>query len=148
MHLCVCLQPLCDTFPQSYKYNERAIVFNERNLVRLWDVAYDGYNGGKDCTHVDWCSPEACEKFADNTYEVNQPYEGDSMMVMAFEVTEASDPWPSPIVFYDGHFTKDRLPIDAEHVHSIKVEPFRVFNRVDYRDRYKHYFAKMPDFAR
>lgn len=25
----------------------QAIVFNERNLIRLWDVAYDGYVGGK-----------------------------------------------------------------------------------------------------
>jgi hypothetical protein len=31
----------------SYKYNERAMVFNERNLIRMWDVAYEGYNGGK-----------------------------------------------------------------------------------------------------
>ena len=38
----------------SYKYNERAIVFNHKNLVRLWDIAYDGYNGGKDCRHVEW----------------------------------------------------------------------------------------------
>ena len=26
----------------SYKYHERAIVFNEKNLLRMWDVAYDG----------------------------------------------------------------------------------------------------------
>jgi len=26
----------------TYKYHERAIVFNERNLHRVWDVAYDG----------------------------------------------------------------------------------------------------------
>ena len=32
----------------SYKYHERAIVFIEKNLIRLWDVAYDGYIGGKD----------------------------------------------------------------------------------------------------
>ena len=32
----------------SYKYHERAIVINERNQIRLWDIAYDGYVGGKD----------------------------------------------------------------------------------------------------
>jgi len=26
----------------SYKYHERAMVTNEKNLIRLWDVAYDG----------------------------------------------------------------------------------------------------------
>ena len=30
----------------SYKYHERAIVINERNLVRVFDVAFDGYSGG------------------------------------------------------------------------------------------------------
>lgn len=42
----------------SYKYNERAIVFNHKNLIRMWDVAYDGYNGGKDCTSVNWTHEE------------------------------------------------------------------------------------------
>ena len=32
----------------SYKYHERAMVLNERNLVRCWDVAFNGYNGGND----------------------------------------------------------------------------------------------------
>ena len=30
----------------SYKDHERAIVINERNLVRIFDVAFDGYSGG------------------------------------------------------------------------------------------------------
>ena len=29
----------------SYKYHERAMVTNERNLIRVYDVAFDGYNG-------------------------------------------------------------------------------------------------------
>ena len=32
----------------TYKYHERAIVFNERNMHRMWDIAYDGYVGGKE----------------------------------------------------------------------------------------------------
>ena len=31
----------------SYKYHSSAVVFNERNLYRMWDIAYDGYVGGK-----------------------------------------------------------------------------------------------------
>lgn len=88
----------------SYKYNEKAIVTNNKNLVRLWDVAYDGYNGGKDCTHVDWTDQEEVDKFVqDHTYENNRPYEGPSMMVMSFPHLneEESEPWPSPILFYD-----------------------------------------------
>jgi hypothetical protein len=86
----------------SYKYNEKAIVLNQKNLVRLWDVAYDGYNGGKDCSHVYWTDKESTTRFMDDTYEINKPYEGASMMVMAFETTnDNTEPWPSPIVFHD-----------------------------------------------
>lgn len=85
----------------SYKYNEKAIVLNQKNLIRLWDVAYDGYNGGKDCTHVCWTDPEAVSRFKDDTYEMNKPYEGASMMVMKFVNIDSGDPWPSPIIFHD-----------------------------------------------
>jgi len=27
---------------RSYKYHASALVFNERNLHRIWDIAYDG----------------------------------------------------------------------------------------------------------
>jgi hypothetical protein len=37
----------------SYKYNERAIVFNEKNLIRLWDISYASYSGGKNCDFFD-----------------------------------------------------------------------------------------------
>ena len=85
----------------SYKYNEKAIVINNKNLIRLWDVAYDGYNGGKDCTFVNWRNPESRQKFEEDTYETNRPYEGVSMMVMAFRNSEDTEPWPSPILFHD-----------------------------------------------
>lgn len=85
----------------SYKYNEKAIVINNKNLIRLWDVAYDGYNGGKDCTAVNWESEESLHKFAEDTYEMNRPYEGASMMVMAFKNVDDTEPWPSPILFHD-----------------------------------------------
>lgn len=132
----------------SYKYNSRAIVFNERNLMRLWDVAHSGYNGGKDCTHVDWTDSDSVNQFHESVYEVNQPYEGVSMMVMSFETQTETPTWPSPIIFYDGNLANDRLPVDGEHVHNIKVEPFRVFDKSQYKDRYKCYYKKMPDFSR
>jgi hypothetical protein len=90
----------------SYKYNERAIVFNQKNLVRLWDVAYDGYNGGKDTVAVNWADAQSMADFGKDTYDVNKPYEGASMMVMAFKDITNSDPWPSPIVFHDENYGK------------------------------------------
>ena len=85
----------------SYKYNEKAIVINNKNLIRLWDVAYDGYNGGKDTSWVNWMDAESVETFKEQTYEMSKPYEGASMMVMAFKNVNSSDPWPSPILFHD-----------------------------------------------
>lgn len=38
------------------------------------------------------------------------------------------------------------VPIDAENVHYIRQEPFRVFNKNKYKDKYKLYMDKMPDF--
>lgn len=125
----------------SYKYNERAIVYNEKNLIRLWDVAYDGYNGGKDCRVVNWSQenssddPNSLNSFQQATYDVNRPYEGASMMVMSFPDVVCGDVWPSPIVFYDPrHGSQDAtIPLDSEHAQNINTKNFRIFNRQDYQ---------------
>jgi hypothetical protein len=138
----------------SYKYNERAIVFNHKNLIRLWDVGYDGYNGGKDCSCVNWQDEASLDTFKDSTYELNRAYEGASMMVMAFKNVKSSDPWPSPIVFHDPAAAEGSGAgggsnyLDGEHQHQIKKDAFRVFNRSDYTAEYRSYFHSMPDFTR
>lgn len=134
----------------SYKYNERAIVFNQKNLIRLWDVAYDGYNGGKDTRSVEWNMPESREAFEEATYDVNKPYEGASMMVMAFKNINNNDPWPSPIVFHDDVYETDngKTFLDGEHVHAVKRQQFRVFDRSDYQTQYRNYYNLMPDFSK
>ena len=40
------------------------------------------------------------------------------------------------------------MPVDAENANFIKVDPFRVFNRADYKNQYKNYFNLMPDFSK
>ena len=138
----------------SYKYHERAIVFNERNLVRLWDIAYDGYNGGKDDTYVDWMDNEnpknGLKAFQAATLDLSRSYRGPSMMVMAFvhdrEEMLANDGrtvfdahfrrnWPSPIVFHDMHNpsrdpgpSNETLPLDYDNIQVLAVDDFRVFN--------------------
>jgi hypothetical protein len=152
----------------SYKYHERAIVFNERNLIRLWDIAYDGYNGGKDDTYVDWMRPNApngYKNFQELTMDVSKNYRGPSMMVMAFvhdkaKLGEDGAPtfdkhfrrnWPSPIVFHDtyqkhGAQTKETLPLDYENLQVIDVDEFRVFNNDLYAEPYNQYKTMMPSF--
>ena len=149
----------------SYKYHERAIVFNERNLIRLWDIAYDGYNGGKDDTYVNWRDPESVRRFKTETLDVSKSYRGQSMMVMAFyhDKMGVDDDggsvferhfrrnWPSPIVFHDNYDGTRRgaerlnLPVDSENLRVVDVEEFRVFNNPLY-SAYRQYKSKMPPF--
>ena len=150
---------------RSYKYNERAIVINERNLVRLWDIAYDGYVGGKDDTAVEWDDdeedhPNSARRLGNHTMDVTVAYRGPSMMVMAFDHSEAirthnatyqegfKSNWPSPIVFYDRHpgGNDESLPSDFDNIHVVPVKQFRVFNNDLYTNRYSKYKDKMPNF--
>lgn len=144
----------------SYKYHERAIVFNEKNLIRLWDIAYDGYNGGKDDTYVNWTDEKSVSDFKEHTNDVTQDYHGASMMVMAFYrgggisknenfVRKYKSNWPSPIVYYNEPSMNDSenysVITGAENQMQIQTNELRVFNRSCYPE-YQYYFGKMPNF--
>ena len=70
-------------------------------MIRVFDVAFDGYNGGMDQTSVDWSDPSSTTAFMQNTFNRSQPYHGASMLVMSFphhpEVSRKT--WPNPIMF-------------------------------------------------
>jgi hypothetical protein len=145
----------------SYKYHERAIVFNEKNLVRLWDVAYDGYTGGKDETSVNW---DNCDEFQTQTQDISVNYRGPSMMVMAFaheDPKKIQRNWPSPIVFHDNYnYTSGRadaqqsapqngdwtLVSDPCNTRVVNFKDMRVFNKEQYKG-YQWYRERMPDFT-
>jgi hypothetical protein len=83
----------------TYKYHERAIVFNERNLHRVWDVAYDGYVGGKDMTIVDMNSADSKRLFINASNNYNVEYEGASIIAVGIDVPLT---WlPSPMLLCD-----------------------------------------------
>jgi hypothetical protein len=141
----------------SYKYHERAIVFNEKNLIRLWDIAYDGYNGGKDDTFVNWKDPEDVARFKEDTNDLTKDYHGKSMMIMAFyhDPLNATVPewrekfkenWPSPILYYDRHNSTTTVPAGAENNVSIGTKDFLVFYKFLY-PLYQVYRHLMPNFC-
>ena len=74
----------------SYKYHERAIVTNERNLVRMFDVAFDGYNGGMGCDIMQW-TDDGIAEFRRDTESLDGPYRGKSMLVLAFPSIRIKD---------------------------------------------------------
>lgn len=81
----------------SYKYHASAIVFNERNLHRMWDIAYDGYAGGKDCSILDWGSDTDISRFVKADSNLNIPYSGPSVIVIPLPTAVHSLPSPLPI---------------------------------------------------
>jgi hypothetical protein len=84
----------------SYKYHERAIVTNERNLIRVYDICFDGYCGGNDSTILQW-SRDALEDFKAKSSGLNEAYTGPSMLIMS--LPPDSNPlraFPNPMIFH------------------------------------------------
>jgi hypothetical protein len=84
----------------SYKYHERAIVTNERNLIRVFDIAFDGYCGGGDSRIMRWDAKDT-KAFREATGDTTRPYSGPSMIVFALPPHNNSfDSFPNPVVFH------------------------------------------------
>jgi hypothetical protein len=81
----------------SYKYHASALVFNERNLHRMWDIAYDGYCGGKDCSILDWGSDPDVQRFIKADSNLLSPYAGPSVLVLPLPTQLHTLPSPLPI---------------------------------------------------
>ena len=81
----------------SYKYHSSAIVFNERNLYRMWDIAYDGYAGGKDVTCLDWGSEQDITRFVKADSNLTVAYSGPSIIVIPLPTQVHTLPSPLPI---------------------------------------------------
>jgi len=87
----------------SYKNHERAVVTNERNLVRVFDVAFDGYTGGMGQRKLDWNAGEnhvnsiqTMKECVENRLE---PYDGPDMIVMSLNAKATADEWPNPLIW-------------------------------------------------
>ena len=50
--------------------------------IRIWDVAYDGYVGGKDVSMLDWENDEDVRRFVVADAHLNRPYTGPSLIVL------------------------------------------------------------------
>ena len=81
----------------SYKYHASAIVFNERNLLRMWDVSYDGYVGGKDTSILDWGSDSDVSRFIKADNNLASPFNGPSILVLPLPTKVHTLPSPIPI---------------------------------------------------
>jgi len=101
----------------SYKYHERAMVLNERNLIRCWDVAFNGYNGGNDDRVVHFNNDKEVYDFRAAVHDVSRPYNGASIMVMSF-THDPSRRYANPLCFQNPELGSSTLQIDPEKVHA------------------------------
>jgi hypothetical protein len=95
----------------SYKYHERAVVTNERNLTRVFDVAFDGYTGGMGQRKLDWKKQDTERGNASEAYKNSctdmknavenrlDPYDGPDMIVMHLHANRAMGEWPNPLLW-------------------------------------------------
>ena len=145
----------------SYKYHERAQVFNERNMVRTWDIAFDGYNGGLGSSLLDW-EPKEMARFANDTEDFTRPYNGKDFIVMAIpiadvaaatpEVESLGQQLPNPIIWFDngaGGESMGHTMTDPENIHRVATADMRIYTKFTpkQRKRYNTYRKLLPDFA-
>jgi len=114
----------------SYKYHERAMVTNERNMIRMFDIAFDGYSGGMDTEVMRWSDNDP-DEFLKNTYDVDASYTGASLIVLLFpkfkppEVSFTDKPNFKHFFtdFLDTRFTVEkRVWDDIDKMYSLKGE--------------------------
>jgi len=136
----------------SYKYHERAMVLNERNLVRCWDVAFNGYNGGNDDRIMQFKNADSVNKFRNDVADVSKPYCGDSIMVMSFKHASLRR-YSNPLVFQNPELGSDTIHIDPDNVHAVYDSTMELITHTKFEDdalasylRWKDYSELMPPF--
>ena len=81
----------------SYKYHALSLVFNTHNLIRFWDISYDGYVGGKDVTILDWGSDGNVARYLSAGHTLAVQYSGQSIVVLPLQTKLISLPSPLPL---------------------------------------------------
>lgn len=109
---------------------ERAIVFNERNMHRVFDVAYDGYIGGKDVQILKWDDDTQKDQFKEAMEDTSRPYDGPSVIVLPMYHTV--DWLPSPLILMDEAAANNTATLTTPESHAQQIKDFRdqVMNRV------------------
>jgi hypothetical protein len=146
----------------NYKYHARAVVFNEKHLLRLWDIAFNGYTGGMGMKRVDWDrNSEGWNAWAEASVDLSEPLRSSfpDMFVMQFESQpKLDDDLPNPINFCcDAVEGASSTMIDAENIHKTHSKEMDIFLDDDPRGggvmnpanaaRYREYKDRMPPYA-
>jgi hypothetical protein len=138
----------------NYKYHARAVVFNEKHLLRLWDVAFNGYTGGMGTRLVHW-DEEGVADWSAKTLALDEPIKANfpDMFVMRFDPDDTYDQdLSNPINFnWNPHANQqnNQVATDPENIHTTFSEDMNVFQGFGPANlaRYTRYHAMMPSYV-
>lgn len=145
-----------------YRYHARSIVWNEKHLLRLWDVAFAGYNGGMGTKAVDWTTANPApdrtpRKFSDQVLNLSEPIRASrciDMLVMRFEQTDIMNVdfnnLPNPVCFYE---KPKPVAADPDGIYTVFDKSMNIFGQFSkppggtQNQRYENYITSIPDMA-
>ncbi len=119
--------------------HERAIVINERNMHRVWDVSYDGYTNGKGVSIMDWSQGDV-KVFKSDQQETGNDFDGKDIIVIPMNMpcTQLPSPMPykvfTPNVAISQHVTDD---LNVEDLNTFTVKFFNKSSLGAYQDRFE-----------
>lgn len=115
-------------------------------MHRVFDVAYDGYCGGKDVQLLNWNSPEQKDAFKEAMDDTSKPYDGPSVIVLP--MMRALNWLPSPLVLMDDAAANNTPTLTTPESHAQQIREFRdqVLKRIsdaDVQKELKNTIGKM-----
>jgi hypothetical protein len=138
----------------NYKYHARAVVFNEKHLLRLWDIAFNGYNGGMGTKVLSFNDEDDVNNWKQSSHSLDEQLRHDTkdIFVMRFDANDNNFDGviSNPIGFHAKDASGKKAYADAENMHCTHLECMDVFEnfRLDSNnERYKRYHTLMPNFT-
>ena len=118
-----------------YLYKTRAHVHlltytHHSNMHRVFDLAYDGYIGGKDVQLLKWDDDEQKNQFKEAMEDTSRPYDGPSVVVLP--TLNTIDWLPSPLILMDEAAVNNTPTLTTPESHAQQIKDFQnqVMNRV------------------
>ena len=125
--------------------HERAIVINERNMHRVWDVSYDGYTNGKGVAIMNW-TPEDIKQFKSEQQETGNEFDGKDIIALPMNMPCQQLPSPMPYKVFSGpapipqHVTDD---LSVEDLSTFTTKFFNKSSLGDYQERFEDILGKV-----
>lgn len=123
--------------------HERAIVINERNMHRVWDVSYDGYTNGKGVSIMDW-SPADIKIFKSDQQETGNDFDGKDIIVIPMNMPCTQLPSPMPYKVFTPNVAIQQHVTDDLNVEDLNTFTVKFFNKASLND-YQPTFQDIMD---